>query len=91
MKKYVHVEMYLRNRDIDQLVGALQRLEVFSIRSKQEMKLYEVQLEEIRARFNADFAKAMATRERVEQSHLKSHGAAREKKKTHREEGLSLH
>lgn len=90
MKMDIYVELYLWNRDIDQLIRVLQRLEPFSIRPQHEMKLYEVQLEEIRAKFNADFAEVMATRERVEESRLKGHRTAWEQKMNHREEGSSL-
>jgi hypothetical protein len=91
MKMDMFVELYLWNRDIDQLIRVLQRLEPFSIRPKHEMKLFEVQLEEIRARFNADFAEAMATGERVDESRFKSHRASWEQKNTHHEEGTPLH
>ena len=91
MKMDIYVELYLWNREIDQLVRVLQRLEPFSIRPKQEMKSYEVQLEEIRAKFNADFAEAMVMRERADESRLKRHRAAWEEEKTHREEDSPLH
>jgi hypothetical protein len=54
----------LWNRNVDRLIRVLQRMETFWIRAKQEMKAYEVRLEEIRAALNADFTEAMATRER---------------------------
>jgi len=63
-------ELYLWNRNVDRLIRILQRMETFSIRPKQEMKAYEVRLEEIRAALNADFTEAMATRERTDQSRL---------------------
>jgi len=63
-------ELYLWNRNVDRLIRVLQRVETFSIRPKQEMKAYEVRLEEIRAAVNADFTEAMATRERSDQSRL---------------------
>jgi hypothetical protein len=91
MKIDIYVELYLWNRDIDPLVRVLQRLEPFSILVKQEMKLYEVRLEEIRATFNADFAEAMATRERVDERRFKRHRAPWEQKKTHREVNSSRH
>ncbi len=91
MKMDIQVEIYLWNRDVDQLVRVLQRLEPFSILPKQEMKLYEVRLKEIRPKFNADCAETMATRERVDESRLKSHRVAGDQKTTHREEGSSLH
>jgi len=90
MKMDVYVEVYLWNRDLDQLIRVLQRLEPFSIRPKHEMKLFEVRLEEIRAKFNADFSEAMATRERVEESRLKSYRTAWEQKMSHGEEGSPL-
>jgi len=53
------------------LVRVLQRLESFSIRPKQELKAYEVRVEEIRAGLNADFAQAMAARERSDEDRLR--------------------
>jgi hypothetical protein len=91
MKMDIYVELYLWNRGTDQLVRVLQRLEPFSIRPKEELKLYEVQLEEIRAKFNANFAEAMATRERVDEGRLKRHQDAWEEKKARRDEGSPLH
>jgi hypothetical protein len=70
MKADTYGEIFLFNRDIDRLLRVLQRLEIVSIRPKQEMKAYEVRLEEIRAGLNADFAEAMATRERDDEIRL---------------------
>jgi len=70
MKVDAYAEMYLWNRNFDGLIRVLRRLEPLSIRPKQEMKAYEVRLEEIRAGLNADFAEAMATRERNDESRL---------------------
>ncbi len=70
MKVDTFAELYLWNRNVDRLIRILQRMETFSIRPKQEMKAYEVRLEEIRAALNADFTEAMATRERTDQSRL---------------------
>jgi len=79
MKADAYGEMFLWNRDIDRLLRVLQRLETASIWSKQEMKAYEVRLEEIRAGLNADFAEAMAARERGEETRLRRHRSAWEK------------
>ncbi len=49
MKVDTFAELYLWNRGVDRLIRVLQRMETFSIRPKQEMKAYEVRLEEIRA------------------------------------------
>ena len=70
MKVDTFAELFLWNRNVDRLIRVLQRMETFSIRPKQEMKAYEVRLEEIRAALNADFTEAMATRERTDQSRL---------------------
>ena len=67
MKADAYLELYLWNRNIDGLIRVLQRLEPFSIRPKRELKAYEVRLEEIRAGLNADFAEAMAARERADE------------------------
>jgi hypothetical protein len=80
MKQDAYGEMYLWNRNVDRLIRVLQRLETVSIRTKQEMKAYEVRLEEIRAGLNADFAEAMAKREREDQSRLQRQRTAWETK-----------
>jgi len=66
MKEDAYAEIYLWNQNVDRLVRVLQRLESFSIRPKQELKAYEVRLEEIRAGPNAAFSEAMAPRERAD-------------------------
>ena len=68
MKADAFAELYLWNRNVDRLIRILQGMETFSIRPKQDMKVFEVRLEEIRAALNADFTEAMATRERSDQS-----------------------
>jgi len=73
-------ELYLWNRNVDRLIRVLQRMETFSIRPKQDMKAYEVRLEEIRAALNADFTEAMATRERADQNRLTRQRTAWEQK-----------
>lgn len=70
MKVDSFAELYLWNRNVDRVIRVLQRMETFSIRPKQEMKAYEVRLEEVRAALNADFTEAMATRERSDQTRL---------------------
>ena len=73
-------EIFLWSQSVDRLVRLLQRLESFSIRPRQEMKVHEVQLEEIRARLNADFAQAMAVRERSDETRLRLQRTAWERK-----------
>ena len=90
MKLDAYSEIYLWNKNVDALIRVLQRMEALGILPQQTMKAHELRLEEIRAALNADFAEAMATRERVDESRLKSNRAAWEEKKTHREEGSSL-
>jgi hypothetical protein len=80
VKEEAYGEIYLWNRGVDRLVRVLQRLETAGICSKQEMKAHQVYLEEIRAGLNADFAKAMAKREREDQSRLARQRAAWEKR-----------
>jgi len=71
MKADAYTEVLLWNQNVDRLVRVLQRLESFSIRPKQEFKAYEIRLEEIRAGLNADFAQAMAARERSDEDRLR--------------------
>jgi hypothetical protein len=85
MKMDAYAEIYLWNRNVDRLIRVLQRIETFSIRPKQEMKAYEVRLEEIRAALNADFTEAMATRERADQTRLNRQRTAWEKETTDHE------
>ena len=80
MKVDAFAELFLWNRNVDRLIRVLQRVETFSIRPKQEMKAYEVRLEEIRAALNADFTEAMATQERSDQSRLTRQRTAWEEK-----------
>ena len=61
MKADGYSEIYLFNREMDRLIRVLQRMESNGIFSKQDMKVYEVRLEEIRAAFNGDFSAAMTT------------------------------
>jgi|GEM_PF-3219280 len=82
MKVDAYAEMFLWNRNIDGLIRVLQRLEPLSIRPKQEMKAYEIRLEEIRAGLNADFAEAMVTRERADQWRLKRQRTGWEKRES---------
>ena len=60
-------EIYVWNLNMDRLSRVLQRLESHSIRSQRELKAYAIRLEEIRAGLNADFAEAMAARERADE------------------------
>ena len=76
MKEDAYAEIYLWNRNVDRLVRVLQRLESFSIRPKQELKAYEVRLEEIRAALNADFSEVMAARERSDETRLRAQWTA---------------
>lgn len=75
-----YTEMYLWNLNMDRLVRVLQRLELHSICSQQELKAYEMRLEEIRAALNADFHEVMAARERADAFRLWSWRTALERK-----------
>jgi len=80
LKVDLYGELFLWNRSVDRLIRVLQRMETLSIRPKQEVKAYEVRLEEIRAALNADFTEAMATRERSDQNRLTRQRTAWEQK-----------
>ena len=82
MKADDYTEIFLWSQSVDRLVRLLQRLESFSIRPRQELKVHEVQLEEIRARLNADFAQAMAVRERADETRLRLQRTAWERRNT---------
>lgn len=75
-------EIHLWNRDADSLIRVLQRMESIGILSKQNMKVYEVQVEEVRAALNAHFSAAMATRERDDHSRFKRQRTACESTNT---------
>ncbi len=75
-------ELFLWNRNADRLIRVLQRMESIGILSKRDMKVYEVQLEEVRAAFNAQVSEALATRERDDQSRLKRQRTAWENANT---------
>ena len=80
MKEEAYGEMYLWSRGVDRLVRVLQRLETAAIFSRKGMKAHEVRTEEIRAGLNADFAEAMAKREREDQERLERQRTAWEKR-----------
>jgi len=82
MKADGYFESYLWNRDADRLIRVLQRMESIGILSKQDMKIYEVRVEEVRAALNAHFSGAMATRERDDHSRLKRQRTAWENTNT---------
>lgn len=82
MKADGYSEIFLWNRNTDGLIRVLQRMESTGILSKQEMKIYEVQVEEVRAALNAHFSAAMATRERDDHSRFKKQRTAWEKTRT---------
>lgn len=71
-KSEAYTEIYLWNLNVDRLVRVLQRLELQSICPKQELKTYELRLEEIRAGLNACFSEMTAARERADEFRLRS-------------------
>ncbi len=75
-----YTEIYLWNLNVDRLVRVLQRLELQSICPKQELKAYELRLEEIRAGLNACFSEMIAARERADEFRLRSWLIALERK-----------
>ena len=60
-------EVYLWNLNMDRLIRVLDRLELHSICSRQELKLFAIRLQEIRAGLNATFTEAIAARERADE------------------------
>lgn len=80
-KADVFIEIYLWNLNVDRLMRVLERLEPHSIRSQRELKAYAIRLEEIRAGLNADFAEAMAVRERADEFRFGSWRIALERQK----------
>ncbi len=71
MKADGYSEIYLWNRNADHLIRVLQCMESIGILSKQDMKVYEVQVEEVCAALNAHFSGVMAIRERDDHTRLK--------------------
>ena len=78
-KADAYTEIYLWNLNIDRLIRVLQRLELQSICPKQELKAYELRLEEIRAALNASFSETMAMREHADEFRLRSWRTALER------------
>jgi len=66
-KTDAYSEVHVWNQCVDRMVRVLQRLELHSIRSKRDLKAYEIRLEEIRSELNADFSETMAVRERADE------------------------
>jgi len=75
-------ETFLWNRNADGLIRVLQRMQSIGVLSKHNMKMYEVQVEEIRAALNTHFSGAMETRERDDHSRLKRQRTAWENTNT---------
>jgi hypothetical protein len=71
MKADIFVEIFLWNKNVDSLVRVLQRMEALGIWSKQEMRSFEVRLEELRSNLNADFALTMLRREHADHWRLR--------------------
>ena len=71
-KSDAYTEIYLWNQNVDRLIRVLQRLALQSICPRQELKAYELRLEEIRAGLNAGFSETMAARERADEFRLRS-------------------
>ena len=59
-------QIYLWNLHMDRLIRVLSRLELHSIDSPRELKLYALRLQEIRAELNASFLEVVAARERAD-------------------------
>ena len=90
MKQDAYGEIYLWNRGMDRLVRVLQRLEAAATCTKQELKAYEVRLEEVRAGLNAEFAEAMVKRERADHLRLQRQRVEWEKREESREQSEPL-
>jgi hypothetical protein len=80
MKLDAYSEIYLWNKNVDALIRVLQRMEMLGIHSKEEMKVHELRLEEIRSALNADFAEAMFARERSDHLRLNERRSAWEQR-----------
>ena len=78
-KSDAYTEIYLWNVNVDRLIRVLQRLELQCICPKQELKAYELRLEEIRAGLNASFSETMAAREHADEFRLRSWRTALER------------
>jgi len=81
-------EIYVWNLNMDRLIRVLQRLELHSIRSQRDLRVYAIRLEEIRAGLNADFAEVMVARERADEYRFWSWRTAIERQKE-RPSGIS--
>jgi hypothetical protein len=90
VKQDAYGEIYLWNRGMDRLVRVLQRLEAGATCTKQELKAYEVRLEEVRAGLNADFAEAMVKREQADHLRLQRQRVEWEKREESRAQTESL-
>lgn len=73
-------EIYLWNVNMDRLIRVLDRLELHSICFRQELKLYAIRLQEIRAGLNATFAEVIAARERADEYRYRCWRTAAEKR-----------
>lgn len=78
-KTDAYIEIVLWNQSMDRLIRVLDRLELHLIRSHRELRAYAIRLEEVRAGLNADFAEAMAARERADEFRFDTWRTALEK------------
>ena len=73
-------EIYLWNKNVNALIRVLQPMEALGILPKHATKAHELQLEEICAGLNADFAEAMFAHERSDHLRLNEQRSAWEQR-----------
>jgi hypothetical protein len=67
MKADLRADLVLLNRNVDEIIGLLQRATDAGIWTRQEATLHEARLALLRAKLSTDFAELISAEERFEQ------------------------
>jgi hypothetical protein len=79
-KLCIYESLFLWNQGVDQVVATLRSMEKLSCADKQSLQFAQVEIEEIRADVNADFAEELVDLERVDEGRFWKQKRAYEKK-----------
>jgi hypothetical protein len=79
-KLRIYESLFLWNQGVDQVVAILRGMEKLSCADKQSLQFAQVEIEEVRADVNADFAEELVDLERVDEGRFWKQKHAYEKK-----------
>jgi len=66
VRSEIEAELYLWNKNVDEMICLLQNIQASGVWSWQETARHEARLELLRAQLNANFRKLIALKKRVE-------------------------